>query len=84
LRAPDVTPIVEERVRLAGRLVELGLEPLPSVTNFLFVPVAEAPALAEALLRRGLLVRGYADGIRITVRSADDDERLVAALAGRG
>jgi histidinol-phosphate aminotransferase len=58
---PDVTPIVEERQRLAGRLGELGLEPLPSVTNFLFVRVAEAPALAEGLLRRGVaraLVRG--------------------------
>ena len=80
---PDVTPVLEERERLAGRLRTLGLDPLPSVTNFLFVRIAEAPAVAERLLRRGLLVRGYEDGIRITVRHAADDERLVEALAVR-
>jgi histidinol-phosphate aminotransferase len=79
---PDVTPVLEERERLAGRLRTLGLAPLPSVTNFLFVPIAEASAVAERLLRRGLLVRGYEDGIRITVRHGADDERLVEALAG--
>jgi histidinol-phosphate aminotransferase len=78
---PDVSPILEERERLAGRLRELGLEPLPSVANFLFVPFADSPAVEEALLRRGLLVRGYEDGIRITVRDAADDDRLVDALS---
>jgi histidinol-phosphate aminotransferase len=78
---PDVSPILEERERLAGRLRELGLEPLPSVANFLFVPLADSHAVEEALLRRGLLVRGYEDGIRITVRDAEDDDRLIEALA---
>jgi histidinol-phosphate aminotransferase len=78
---PDVTPILEERERLAARLREIGLEPLPSVTNFLFVPLGDARRMEQALLRRGLLVRGYEDGIRITVRNAPDDDRLVAELA---
>jgi histidinol-phosphate aminotransferase len=78
---PDVTPILEERERLAGRLRELGHEPLPSFANFLFVPLPDAPTIAAALLRQGLLVRGYEDGIRITVRDAGDDNRLVEALA---
>ncbi len=78
---PDVTPILAERERLGCRLRELGLEPLPSSANFLFVPLPDAPAVAEALLRRGLLVRGYEHGIRLTVRNAQDDNRLVGILA---
>jgi histidinol-phosphate aminotransferase len=78
---PDVSAILEERERLAGRLRELDLEPLPSVTNFVFVPLAHARTVDEALLRRGLLVRGFEDGIRITARDAADDDRLVDALA---
>jgi histidinol-phosphate aminotransferase len=78
---PDVGPTLEERERLAARLRELGLEPLPSVTNFLFVPLPEARAVEQALLRRGLLVRGYDSGIRITVRDVRDDDRLVDEIA---
>ena len=35
---------------------------------------------AERLLQRGIAVRPYRDGIRITVRDAVDDDRLLAAL----
>jgi histidinol-phosphate aminotransferase len=77
---PDVTPILEERGRFAGRLRGLGLEPLPSEGNFLYVPVDDPQALADRLLARGLAVRPVRGGIRITVRNERDDERLVAAL----
>jgi imidazoleglycerol phosphate dehydratase HisB len=59
----------------------LGLEPLPSATNFLFVPVDEADALAETLLRSGLVVRVYANGVRFSVRDREDDDLLLDALA---
>jgi histidinol-phosphate aminotransferase len=78
---PDVGPTLEERNRLTDRLRALGLEPLPSWANFLYVPLPEAARVAEALAARGLLVRGYVDAIRITVRDAADDERLLEALA---
>ncbi len=78
---PDVTPVLDERERLAGRLRELGLDPLPSHANFLFVPLEDPAAVADSLLRRGLLVRPFADGIRITVRTRADDERLLEELA---
>ena len=77
---PDVTPILEERERFAGRLRGLGLEPLPSEGNFLYVPVDDPQALADRLLARGLAVRPVRGGIRITVRNEQDDERLLAAL----
>jgi histidinol-phosphate/aromatic aminotransferase/cobyric acid decarboxylase-like protein/imidazoleglycerol phosphate dehydratase HisB len=77
---PDVTPTLVERERLASSLRELGLSPLESWTNFVFVPVGDACALAEKLKERGLVVRAYEDGIRISVRDAYDDDLLLAAL----
>jgi imidazoleglycerol-phosphate dehydratase len=59
----------------------LGLEPLPSATNFLYVRVDEPAALAAALLRSGCVVRVYPDGIRFSVRDREDDDVLVEALA---
>jgi imidazoleglycerol phosphate dehydratase HisB len=72
---------VEERDRCARALVALGLGPLPSATNFLFVPVDDPEALGQALLRSGIVVRVYPDGIRFNVRDREDDDLLLAALA---
>jgi histidinol-phosphate aminotransferase len=77
---PDVSETIEERERLAERLRELGLEPLPSWTNFVYVRVDDGLTLGDALLRRGLAVRPSRRAIRITVREARDDDRLVQAL----
>src|SRR3954464_15087956 len=49
---PDVSATIAERERLADGLRTLGLEPLPSWTNFLLVPHERAGELAERLLRR--------------------------------
>jgi histidinol-phosphate aminotransferase len=78
---PDVTETLEERDRLAAGLRALGLDPAPSWANFVYVPVAGAPALADALLRQGLAVRGSAEGIRITPREAADDDILLRGVA---
>jgi imidazoleglycerol-phosphate dehydratase len=79
---PDVTPDVEERERLAAELRRLGFEPLPSRANFVFVPTADARELGDRLLESGLVVRVSDDAIRITVRDREDDDLLLAALAG--
>lgn len=78
---PDVAPELEERERLARGLRALGLEPLPSWANFLYVPLTEVAVVADALLRSGVVVRVFADGIRITVRDREDDDFLLEALA---
>jgi histidinol-phosphate aminotransferase len=77
---PDVAPILAERERLTAELQRLGLSPIPSHANFVAVPVRDGAALAERLVQRGIAVRPYRDGIRITVRDSDDDDRLLAAL----
>jgi len=78
---PDAAPAIEERERLASSFRALGLEPLPSSTNFLYVPVEDGIATGEALLRQGIVVRSYPEAIRASVRDAVDDDVLVEALA---
>src|SRR5437764_5766208 len=48
---PDVTPILEERERMAGELRTLGFEPLPSDANFLYVPVGDPQGEYDRLLQ---------------------------------
>ncbi|HEX7625953.1 MAG TPA: histidinol-phosphate transaminase, partial [Gaiellaceae bacterium] len=78
---PDPAPAIEERDRLAAALRALGLAPLESFTNFLYVPVEDGLALGDALLRQGIVVRAYANAIRASVLDAPDDDLLVEALA---
>jgi imidazoleglycerol-phosphate dehydratase len=77
---PDVAPVVEERERLARALRAIGLEPLPSRANFVFVPVQKPRALGDTLLREGLAVRVFPDGLRISILDREDDDLLVEAL----
>ena len=79
---PDVEPVREERERLAAELHKLGYAPLDSHANFVFVPVADPDELADKLLARGCVVRVTGGGVRITVRDREDDDLLLAALAG--
>lgn len=83
----QVAALNEERGRLARSLADLGLRVLPSQTNFVLCEVGDAARrFAEALMRRGLVVRRYADDgplcgyLRFTVRSRAEDDRLIAAL----
>jgi histidinol-phosphate/aromatic aminotransferase/cobyric acid decarboxylase-like protein/imidazoleglycerol phosphate dehydratase HisB len=78
---PDLQADLEERERLAQGLRSLGLEPLPSAASFLFVPVGDSEGLARSVLRFGLVVRAFADGLRISVRDREDDDLLLEALA---
>jgi histidinol-phosphate aminotransferase len=73
----------DERERLRGALLAAGLTAPVTHTNFVVVETPEAPALARDLERRGLVVRGYPDALRITVRSPSDDDLLLAALGIR-
>jgi histidinol-phosphate aminotransferase len=89
LAPANVARVVAERERLISALRELGWSVGPSVTNFVLVDlrtVDRATAAAEALLRRGLVPRTFpethplADHLRLTVRSPEQDDRLIAAV----
>ncbi len=76
----DVTGQVAERERLAGELTALGLAPLPSYTNFLFIPMDEPQELVDQLMDFGVVVRAYEGGLRISVKDELDDDVLLDAL----
>jgi histidinol-phosphate/aromatic aminotransferase/cobyric acid decarboxylase-like protein/imidazoleglycerol phosphate dehydratase HisB len=79
---PDPAPVIAERERLAEALRGLGFVPLPSRANFVYVPVADPGAVAATLLAAGCVVRVFEDAVRISVRDREDDDALLAALAG--
>jgi len=82
-----------ERARVAMRLSSLhGLTVIPSVANFLLVELPRAfraSAITAELRRRGMLIRDCSSTegctarmVRIAVRAKQDNDRLLAALAG--
>jgi histidinol-phosphate/aromatic aminotransferase/cobyric acid decarboxylase-like protein len=79
---PDVRPVIEERERLASELRALGYEPVESRANFVYVPVDDPTSLGAQLLAAGCVVREFESAVRISVRDREDDDVLLAALAG--
>ena len=75
-----------ERRRLFLELSKLQLSPVPSETNFLFIPLGPyAKALCDELLHEGVIVRpmawmGFPEAIRISVGSPSENTKLLAAL----
>ena len=77
---PDVSAQISERERLSAALGELGLAPLPSYTNFLYIPMANAAQYVERLLPYGVVLRAYEGGLRVSVRDELDNDVLLGAL----
>jgi histidinol-phosphate aminotransferase len=80
--------IVEERARLEAALDRLPLARFPSAANFVLVRVADAPAAFEGLKQRGILIKTLhgshpllANCLRLTVGTADENAKLIEALA---
>ncbi len=79
--------ILRTRDRLSRALAELGFEVLPSQANFVWCRRSDQPAgrLYEELKQRKILVRymnyeGYGDGLRISVGTDDEVDRLLEEL----
>jgi histidinol-phosphate aminotransferase len=80
--------VIEGRERLAGGLVRLGFEVLPSCANFVFSRhgALAGAALAAALRQRAVIVRHFsaprtADYLRITVGTDGQIDRLLSTLS---
>ena len=76
----DISSALSERDRLAGELEKLGLAPLRSYTNFLFIPMDEPEKLVDQLLPYGAVARAYPGGLRVSVRDEIDNNFLLDAL----
>lgn len=76
-----------ERKRLSEGLAKLGFHPVPSETNFVFIVVGpDAKALCDELLHLGVIVRplgwmGFPEAIRISVGTAEENDKCLGALA---
>ena len=86
----NVARLSAERDRLADALMAAGWSVGPSVTNFLLVDFGSreaCAAAAETMLGRGLVPRTFAadhplaDHLRITLRTPDEDDRLIEVAA---
>jgi imidazoleglycerol phosphate dehydratase HisB len=69
----DMTAVLKERDRLSEELSALGLSPLPSFTNFLFIPMDDPEKLVDQLLPFGAVTRAYPGGMRVSVRDEIDN-----------
>ncbi len=72
--------------RLEKGFSELGLAWVPSQANFILVKVGDGAKAFDALQRRGVIVRpvgnyGLPEWLRVTVGTADQNERLLSELA---
>ena len=77
-RLGDVEATVAERERLRDALVGAGYDCPPTATNFLFIRTTEP--LAEQLEAKGIVVRRFEEGIRVTVRRPSENDVLLRAL----
>ena len=75
-----------ERARLTKGLLELGLRPVRSHTNFIFIDIGpEAQELCDELLHEGVIVRplgwmGFPEAIRVSVGIASENDKLLAVM----
>jgi histidinol-phosphate aminotransferase len=78
--------VKQGRDQLYVELLNMGLKPTPSHTNFILVDL-EMPSepIYEAMLRQGVIIRplgpqGLPTCLRITVGTPDQNERAIMAL----
>jgi len=78
--------VISGRKWLYEQIKALGIQAWPSQANFvLFQPAMPAPVMAEALLKRGVIVRPLGgfylpDHIRVTVGLPGENEQFISAL----
>ena len=84
----NANKIIETREKVKEELVEMGMEVLPSKTNFLFVrttPFMAGEEVYKALKGEGILVRWFKkesikDYLRITIGTPEEMKALLTAM----
>ena len=81
-----ITTNAIERKRLSEGLAALGLRPVRSETNFIFMEVGpEAKEICDELLHAGVIVRplgwmGFPEAIRVSVGTAEENDKCLHAM----
>lgn len=69
------------KIYLCAELGALGLHYVPTEANFIYMPVEDAPALYEKLLRLGVIIRPMGpQAIRVTIGLPEENRRFIEAL----
>ncbi len=85
--AEAISKIRDERTKLFRSFTEVGLDPVQSQSNFIFVTTPfDAQVVSERLLERGIIIRpcsgwGYSRSIRVTVGTPDENSLFLQELA---
>jgi histidinol-phosphate aminotransferase len=75
-----------ERARLSAGLTEIGLRPVTSEANFVFMEVGpDAGKISDELLHLGVIVRplawmGFSEAIRVSVGTAEENGKFLRAM----
>jgi histidinol-phosphate aminotransferase len=77
-RLVDLEPTIAERERVRAALVAAGHDCPEVAGNFVWLRTAEP--LAERLEEQGIVVRGFAEGVRITIGRPSENDLLLRAL----
>ncbi len=77
--------IQEERTFLQKELNNMSLPYVPSVTNFIYLPLPDAVVLYEKLLHEGVIVRpmqsfNLQEGLRVTIGTHDENMAFLQAM----
>jgi histidinol-phosphate aminotransferase len=76
-----------ERARLSVGLGEMGFRPVRSEANFVFINIGpEAKEVSDVLLHMGVIVRplgwmGFPEALRISIGTADENDKCLSAFA---
>jgi histidinol-phosphate aminotransferase len=83
----SITENAAERARLTKGLSELGLRPVRSHSNFIFIDIGpEAQELCDELLHEGVIVRplgwmGFPEAMRVSVGVVQENEKLLVVMS---
>jgi histidinol-phosphate aminotransferase len=81
IRERNVSLAIRERERLFAAMQNIaGVTPCPSRANFIFFRVAQPRRVFEELCARGLLIREYADALRVSIGNPDENDRFLTLL----
>ena len=77
----NVSLAIRERGRVFAAMQQIaGVTPCPSKANFIFFRVAEPRRVFDALCAHGVLIREYADALRVSIGTPDENDRFLDAL----
>ncbi len=77
----NVSLAIRERERVFAAMRKIsGVTPCPSKANFIFFHVSEPRRVFDALCGRGILIREYANALRVSIGNPDENDRFLEAL----